>query len=126
MKRFVLALPFILAVSGASADQLYDKCMDAADGTNPAFAKCGGDWIARADAAMNAAWKKLYSDASDKSKKDLLAEQRLWNAYKEKSCAFLQNGDFGREGQVIHFPACKAAVIEARTKQLDEYGSPEQ
>jgi len=124
LKTIVLAVPFILIAWATSADQLYDKCMDAADGTNPAFGKCGGDWIARADAAMNAAWKNLYTGASENSKKDLLAEQRLWNAYKEKSCEFLDNGDFGREGQVIHFPACRARIIEARTKQLKDYASP--
>ena len=125
MKHIFLALILVLPAGFASADEMYDKCLDGADGTNPAFAKCGGDWVARADTALNAAWNELYGDAEQATKKDLLAEQRLWNAYKEQSCQFLANGEWGREGQVIHFPACRAEVIETRTKQLKYYQSPE-
>lgn len=129
MKRLALALAFCLAfswpVSWAAADALYDKCIDQSDGTNAAWAQCGGDWITRADKAMNAAWKKLYGNAEGRTKADLLAEQRLWNAYKESSCNFYANGDWGREGQVLHYPACRATVIEARTKQLQDYGKDE-
>ncbi len=126
MRQFLLAAVLMVPVSVASADALYDKCMNAADGTNPAFAKCGGDWVTRADTKLNEVWKQLYSDREEQTKKDLLAEQRLWNAYKEESCKFLSNGDFGREGQVVHFPACRAEVIEARIKQLEHYMSPEE
>lgn len=126
MRQFLFAMLLTIPASIAAADTLYDQCMNVADGTNPAFAKCGGDWVARADAKLNKAWKELYADQEEQTKKDLLAEQRLWNAYKEGSCTFLSNGDFGREGQVIHFPACRAEVIEARIKQLERYKSPEQ
>jgi len=124
MRNLHLVLFFMLAAAPVSADEIYDKCMDTSGGTNTGFGKCGGEWVARADAKLNAAWKELYSKAEDSSKKDLLTEQRLWNAFKEQSCNFLVNGDFGREGQVIHFPACRAGVIEQRTKQLEEYMSP--
>jgi uncharacterized protein YecT (DUF1311 family) len=120
----LFTLLFALLTTCAAADDLHDKCMDAADGTNPGFAKCGGDWVARADAELNKVWNELYSGSEGDTKKDLLAEQRLWNTYKEKSCSFLANGDWGREGQVIHFPACRAEVIETRTKQLKAYLSP--
>ncbi|MDP9839020.1 uncharacterized protein YecT (DUF1311 family) [Neorhizobium huautlense] len=121
MKKLLLALLFLAPASYAAGDDLYDKCMAEADGTNPGFGKCGGEWVARADAKLNAVWKEVYSNLEDASKKDMLAEQRLWNAYKEKSCDFFANGDFGREGQVIHFPACRAQTIEARIKQLEQF-----
>ncbi len=123
MKRLLLACAFLLPASLARADKLYDACIDTSNGSNAAWAQCGGDWIKRADAAMNAAWKKLYGGAEEKTKADLLAEQRLWNAYKEKACDFYANGDWGREGQVLSYPACRASVIEARTKQLQDYES---
>ncbi|MDE1157989.1 MAG: lysozyme inhibitor LprI family protein [Neorhizobium sp.] len=126
MKIYILGLSLSLFAGSALADDLYDSCMSAADGTNPAYAKCGGDWIARADADLNTAWKSLYGDAEGQTKVDLLAEQRAWNAYKEQSCTFLSNGDAGREGQVIAFPACRAKVIEARTQELEDYASPQE
>ncbi len=126
MKSTLLGLLLALSASSAFADDLYDACMKAADGTNPGFAKCGGDWIARADADLNTAWKALYSKAEGQTKTDLLVEQRAWNSYKEQSCTFLANGEAGREGQVIQFPACRAKVIEARTLELEDYASPDE
>lgn len=127
MKKLLLALLLLMPATYASADSLYDKCMDQADGTNTAFAKCGGDWMSRADAKLNKVWKDLNARFADRdeAKKALLAEQRLWNAYKESSCLFYQS-DFGREGQVISFPACRAGVIEQRAKELESYGSETQ
>lgn len=126
MKEIILFLFFILSSSNAIADALYDQCIDASGSTNQGFAKCGGDWVARADAALNKIWKELYSDSSGQTRIDLLAEQRLWNDYKEVSCKFLDNGDFGREGQVIHFPVCRAGVIEERINQLERYRSQQE
>jgi len=123
MKRSILAAVIAFSVSPVAADSVYDKCIKQSDGTNTAWGQCGGDWLKRADNKLNAAWKKVYGQADGQTKTDLLAEQRLWNSYKESSCNFYANGDWGREGQVLHYPGCRASVIEARTKQLQEYDS---
>jgi uncharacterized protein YecT (DUF1311 family) len=107
-----------LATPGAAhADPAYDTCMKTAM-SNVDFDSCGGAYITRADAALNAAWKRVFAKVSGQSKTDLLAEQRSWIAFKEASCKFYANGDFGREGAVISYPACRAGVIEDRTKGL--------
>jgi uncharacterized protein YecT (DUF1311 family) len=121
MRNVFLAILFAVPTACASADELYDRCMDASDSSNPGFAFCGGEWVARADTKLNEVWKELYSNAKENIKKDLLAEQRLWNAYKEQSCDIFRKGNWGREGEVIHFPVCRAIVIEARIKQLEDY-----
>ena len=56
--------------------------------------------------------------ASEDSRKALIEDQRAWNAWKEKSCMIYATSDFGREGQVINYPTCRADVIEARTTYL--------
>ncbi|MBW6425850.1 DUF1311 domain-containing protein [Rhizobium sp. XQZ8] len=124
MRTLLLALLLIVPLSPASADSLYDKCMDMADGINPGFGKCGGEWVARADAKLNTAWKELMGHFKDReeAKQYLLTEQRLWNAYKESGSNFYNSG-FGREGQVIHFPACRARIIENRINDLEIYRS---
>jgi uncharacterized protein YecT (DUF1311 family) len=120
-------LPFVLAagilfVMPARADDAYDKCMKDSDGTNTSWGQCGGDWIARADKALNDAWKKLHSSMTDDdTAKAMLDEQRAWNEYKEKSCLFYAGGYFGREGEVLSYPTCRAEVIEARTADLNAY-----
>jgi uncharacterized protein YecT (DUF1311 family) len=114
-----LALACMLHSAPAKADKLYDTCMKHSDGSNPSWSKCGQEWVDREEQKLNAAWKKLNAGLSGQTKTDLLAEQRLWNAYKESSCLYHANGDYGREGQVIDFPTCRAAVIAARTKELE-------
>ena len=122
MKKLLVAVLLMFPMSQASADSLYDKCMDGAV-TNPDFAKCGGEWMARADVQLNQAWKELNVGMGERelSKKALLVEQRLWNAYKEESCSFYDHTDFGRMGDVIEFPSCRARVIEQRVKELKSY-----
>ncbi|WP_337268643.1 lysozyme inhibitor LprI family protein [Oryzifoliimicrobium ureilyticus] len=124
MRKLLIALVLLLPASHASADAIYDKCMDESGGTNYGFGKCGGEWVARADAKLNQVWKDLMARLGDRAdaKQSLLEEQRAWNTYKESSCTFYQS-DFGREGQVIHYPACRAGVIEQRIKDLEDYGS---
>ncbi|WP_266016485.1 hypothetical protein [Brucella intermedia] len=60
MKRLFLTLAFLLQAVHANADSVYDKCIQQSDGTNSAWAECGGAWVKRADNALNAAWKKTY------------------------------------------------------------------
>jgi uncharacterized protein YecT (DUF1311 family) len=116
----LLAIFFGLLLIGASAaraDGAYDACVQKAN-TNVDFSECGQAYLKRADDALNAAWKETYRLASDQTAKDLLAEEQAWIAYKEKSCLLYANGERGREGQVISFPACRGQVIEQRTKDL--------
>lgn len=107
----------------ARADAVYDRCIDESDGTNTAWAACGSDYVARADKALNATWKRVYGATEGQTKTDLLAAQRAWVAFQEKACAFYANGDWGREGEVLSYPACLATIIEARTADLEAYGN---
>lgn len=114
------ALAAILLSAGAvHADPVYDTCIDQSDGTNAAWSACGGAWLKREDDRLNTAWRNVFSKATGQTKTDLLVEQRAWIDFKEKSCAFLANGDFGREGQALHFASCRAGVISERTGALD-------
>lgn len=120
----LIATASVIGTHGvAPADDAYDRCIANADGTNTAWAQCGGDWIEREDKSLNEVWRQVYGAADGQTKRDLLAEQRLWNAYKESACGFYANGDWGREGQVLHFSACRARVIAERTQALQDYGT---
>ncbi len=118
----------LVALTGAAllaqpvrADPAYDRCIKAADGSNTAWEACGSAWVQREDDRLNAAWKRVASGLEGKTRTDLLEEQRAWIAFMEKSCLFHANGDWGREGQVLEFPACRARVIAARTAALRTY-----
>lgn len=121
LKQIAVAATFIVVMApSANADDQYDNCMDGAK-TNLDLGKCGDAWIKREDAKLNATWKKLHAAATGQTKKDLRAEQRLWVAFKEAACKFYANGEWGREGDVIHAPACLATIIADRTKELEGY-----
>ncbi|RDJ23096.1 DUF1311 domain-containing protein [Bosea caraganae] len=114
----------LLASAGpAAADDIYDKCIDDSDGTNTAWGACGSEWLKREDEKLNAVWKRINDGLPDATKADLLEEQRAWIAFKEKSCRFYANGDWGREGQALHYPNCLASLIAERISTLEAYGA---
>ena len=87
--------------------------------------ECGDAWLEREDARLNAAWKSVVGKAGESTKAALLGEQRAWNAFKEKSCLFYADaeGTFGTAGRFLSFPACRAAVVVARTEALEDIGT---
>lgn len=114
---------FLTLASSAAADETYDKCINDSGGTNAAWGTCGSEWLKREDDKLNATWKRVHDGLPTQTKADLLEEQRAWNAFKEKSCLFYANGDWGREGQALHFPTCRASLIAERTATLEAYGA---
>jgi uncharacterized protein YecT (DUF1311 family) len=118
---FIISLLFTtLAIPPAWADALYDKCANT-EGPKDA---CPYEWHVRADRRLNEAWKSFYENAEGRTKSDLLAEQRAWNAYKEKSCNFLRNGEWGQVGETRHFHICRIKIIENRIEEIQSYFSP--
>jgi uncharacterized protein YecT (DUF1311 family) len=101
----------------------WQTCMDNSDGSNAAWGGCGKEWLKREDDKLNAVWKRVFEQATGQTKIDLLAEQRLWNAYKEGSCQLYANGDWGAERAVLDYVSCRAGVIDDRITNLESYGS---
>lgn len=122
MRNLAAAIAALLALAGAAvADDAYDKCIETSDGSNPAWSKCGAALLEREDVRLNEAWKRVFAQFDGRVRNELQEEQRAWIAFKEKSCLFFANGGFGREGQVLAFPTCRARIIAARTEELEEY-----
>jgi len=122
----MLALP----TGGAGAADLsktYEACL-AHENSNPAWAACGAEEIARQEKRLNKAWSKKLEcfDRSAEPWQKLLEDQRLWVKWKDSACRFYgaseKNGGpmYGREGQVLHGPACLAGIIADRADFLDQ------
>lgn len=112
----------MLAAGGAAhADPVYDRCVNAAS-DNASWSLCGSALIKREDDRLNAVWQRVFGSTSGQTRIDLRAEQRSWIVFKEASCRFYANGDFGREGTVLSFPVCRAGVIADRTRALEAIG----
>jgi len=106
----------------ARADPLYDRCAARAV-TNPDYSKCGAAMLDRLEASLNATWKSVYPRFPAEAKPALLAEQRQWIAFKDKSCLVYATRAFGREGQVIQYFTCRATVLTDRIHALKGLGS---
>ena len=123
-----LLLGLVTWASQAAAQSTeWQKCVNATT-TNVEWAQCGQEEIDRQEARLNAAWKQAYAcfdgaKGMAKAKQEFLAEQRLWVKWKDVSCNFYAEGEaFGREGQVVGFPSCRAAIIAKRTEFLEAFG----
>jgi uncharacterized protein YecT (DUF1311 family) len=107
----------------AFSDPAYDACMAASDGTNTAWSECGGALIQREEKRLNDIWKRVFPTLSPSTQEALRTEQRAWVAFKDASCEYWTNREeYGREGQVLHFPSCRAAVIAERIRYLENVG----
>ncbi|CAH1662248.1 lysozyme inhibitor LprI family protein [Chelatococcus asaccharovorans] len=117
-----LTLGLSFALPAAWADEAYDRCIKQANATTITYSTCGSDWLKREDGKLNAAWKRVFAQAQGQTRTDLLDAQRAWIAYKEKACGFYANGDWGTDSRAIQYPICQAAVIAARTHDLEAIG----
>ena len=120
MPPIILAALLLTADPESAAATAWRACIDRTT-TNDEWGRCGGDYIRRVDMELNSKWTELMAATQGQTKADLVTEEKAWIAYKETACRFYENGDWGREGQVLHGPACLAQVIERRTRQLSIY-----
>jgi len=128
-RRIVLwpTLVLVLGVGGARAQSPdWQKCIDATK-SNMEWQQCGETELKRQEARLNAAWKQAFAcfegEAMAAAKQSFLDEQRLWVKWKDASCNFYGDGQaFGREGQVLSYPACRASVIQQRMRFLEKFG----
>ncbi len=121
MKIAVLLLMIAGAIP-AEAKDLSDvqHCM-AGKTTNIEWAKCTANELKLQEVLLQKTWKKLEATYwnRDEGYRALVDEQKQWEAFKEQACGVYAI-DFGREGQVLNAPTCKAKIIEQRTEYLQE------
>jgi uncharacterized protein YecT (DUF1311 family) len=109
----------LLLGSASSAADIWQQCIGNT-ATNVEWGGCSATYLKRLDDGLNAAWKKACASLDDEqSRASLLQEQRAWLKFRDASCQYYANGSFGREGQVLHFAACRGAIIEARITDLN-------
>ena len=63
----------------------------------------------------------LIERQEGRTRDDLLAEHMAWLRFRDVACEFYNNGDLGREGQVLSYPVCKAQVYADRSRILESY-----
>jgi len=133
---FSLAIFVALDLHAAKAGELTKEYTDCINRTssNSDWDDCGVAEINRQEARLNSAWQKalLLFDGTDQTSRDakasLIEEERLWIKWKDAACKFYypskpgdaSEGWAGREGEVLHAPGCKAAIISERATFLED------
>ena len=111
----------LLATAPASADALYAQCLASSDGSNFEWEQCGLDHMARERQRLDTTWNRLLDGSTGQTRRDLINEQDAWTTFSTFACIFYANGDLGREGQVLDYPACVARMFADRTRTLRSY-----
>ncbi|MBN9022458.1 MAG: DUF1311 domain-containing protein [Rhizobiales bacterium] len=139
MRRLLFAAALVVptalvpaAVVPALADDDVPGCENAS--SNVEIGNCVAAAYQKADAALNAAWKKalavidassgdMPADALAEWKSTLTAGQRAWVTFKEEDCGAVEYEWWGGSGASIAETTCLYEHTTHRLKQLEErYG----
>jgi uncharacterized protein YecT (DUF1311 family) len=127
----VLALSALLAAAapapgaeGSNAgDRAYRLCMTRSEQSNMAWEACGDALIRRKEALLRRALRRALGSRGAAARRALQLEQRAWTGRYDGACEEYQT-DYGREGQVLDYPLCRAAFVEERIRGLQRSGAP--
>ena len=79
---------------------------------------CAGQDFAKADAALNAAYKTLMAKISPAGQASLRRAEQAWLGYRDAQCAFDTLGTAGGSVRPMLDLQCKTALTAAQTKIL--------
>lgn len=118
----------LLLLSAAAADSGID-CENAM--AQPELNACAYQEYERADAALNAQWKRTVATMKERDRSldrsydkrpgfydTLLAAQRAWLTYRDQHCASEGYSMRGGSAESMVISGCKTRLTEARTAQL--------
>jgi len=115
---FIIASPVWAAAHPRDSESqvVYNKCM-AKENTNHNLGQCTGSYFDHLDAILNKYWSDAmsYEGKPESAKQAIMNEQHKWIAFKDSSCFFWHH-----VARDIHFPLCRAKIIESRNKFLIE------
>ena len=100
-------------------DPIETACLER-DYSQQAMNRCAGEAYQRADAALNAQWKKVLDTYGDdaEAKKLLLDGQRAWLKYRDSWCEIAALDSVGGSIWPLINSGCLASLTRARTQEL--------
>jgi uncharacterized protein YecT (DUF1311 family) len=98
----------------------FDTCLKS-HSANAEWGVCSEQEVSRQEGVLQDIWKETYGTLKTRTGSGaqmLLDEQRAWVKFKDSASLFYNSPDFGREGAVIQFGVCRAAIIAQRITEL--------
>ncbi len=117
MRSFFVLILMAALTSAAYADEC-DNAMDQAT-----MNRCAHQSFEKADAELNAVYKKLQSRKMDDAQagKLLIAAERAWVAFRDAECEFDAADNIGGSIYPMIYSGCLERLTKARVDQLDRY-----
>jgi uncharacterized protein YecT (DUF1311 family) len=112
-----LALPALLALAPARADEADGiDCKNAMTQTDMNI--CADKDYRKADAALNAAYRKAIVGLDAHSRDLLRAAQREWIKFRDAECTFQSAQNEGGSIHPMVYAECLTTLTQARTRQI--------
>jgi uncharacterized protein YecT (DUF1311 family) len=117
-----LALPWVVASTALAAEAptsaAHTACMDKSGGVTSAMLDCIATELQRQDARLNKAYRAAMTPLSASRKKQLLAAQRAWLAFRDANCQFYADPDGGSVVTVV-VNDCVLSATASRAFELE-------
>lgn len=117
-----MRLCFALILLAASASfACAEDCENATD--QAAMNACADESFKKADADLNAVYKKLQDRKSDdeEATKALIAAERAWIEFRDAECRFDSADNLGSSIYPLVYADCQERLTRTRIEQLDRY-----
>ena len=117
MRAYLVLILMAALTSAAHADE----CDNAVD--QPTMNACADQSFKKADAELNAVYKKLHNRKMDDAQagKLLIAAERAWAAFRDAECEFDAADNIGGTIYPMIYSGCLERLTKARIEQLDRY-----
>lgn len=117
-----LALPWVVSSTAlaveAPTSAAHSVCMDKSGGVTSAMLDCIATELQRQDARLNKAYKATMAPLSAPRKKQLLAAQRAWLAFRDANCQFYADPEGGSVVTVV-VNDCVLSATATRALELE-------
>ncbi|MEL6785010.1 MAG: lysozyme inhibitor LprI family protein [Pseudomonadota bacterium] len=131
--RYFLAALFVATFLAIMPRFVAAQDIDCNNATSTVEMKfCAGEELDRADAALNATWKRAMGHARTAdadwlpdgapSRVELLRDaQRKWIPYRDAACEAQATKYYGGTGQTLELVVCLTAMTKQRTRELQTF-----
>lgn len=120
LRRICVILPLVFSVAVHARDLTpVHQCMEGKI-TNIEWADCKWAEVRAQESLLEKIWNQASTEYWNRNEGylALLADQKQWELHKKTACE-IYSIDFGREGQVLDYPNCKAQIIAQRIEYLE-------
>ena len=121
MKKALVLMCLLASLAAAAGDNTsaaHAACMEKSGGVTSDMQDCIATELVRQDARLNKAYKAAMTPLSAPRKKQLLAAQRAWLAFRDANCQFYADPEGGSAARLVAND-CVLSATASRATELE-------